>query len=537
MTLKLMNRKNIEIYLNNNLGFKWKTDNITWVKGYAFDKENNYLFESNLIDYFKSVYSIKIFHERFNSLNGNLTVVTQKDNKLFAAVDRIRSIPLFYALENDVFYLTDAPHWIIKKLNKLEFERLFVDEFLQTGYVTLNNTLYPKIFQLEAGHILVFDKNTSKLKINKYNNINDHEISEKSNQELIDLLDEIHKSIFNRLIRSLEGKTVVIPLSSGYDSSLIALMLKRMGYENVICYTYGNGSYWEINQSKEVADYLKYPWFFINYDRKKWRKWHKSNIRKEFFEYSGNLCSIPCIQDFPAVWELKKKQIIPLNSVFVPGHSGDFLAGSHLPQSFINKNYISKSDLIQGIYNRHYHLRKKSKFENLFKNRINCYLEKKDKFDSETASKIFEYWDLQERQSKFIVNSVRVYEFFGFEWRLPLWDLELITFWSKIKMKDKINRILYLEYAKEYQKLPVSNSNNIIKKVNEKKSNSIKKILINILFKRSNIDSIRMYWKHKLAWYGIVNFYKFILFISLGAVNINSIIAKIYIKELKVKQK
>ena len=51
---------------------------------------------------------------------------------------------------------------------------------------------------------------------------------------------------------------------------------------------------------------------------------------------------------------------------------------------------------------------------------------------AEQAADTFECWDCQERQAKFIVNSVRAYEFFGFEWRLPLFDAELMDFWSRI---------------------------------------------------------------------------------------------------------
>ena len=38
-----------------------------------------------------------------------------------------------------------------------------------------------------------------------------------------------------------------------------------------------------------------------------------------------------------------------------------------------------------------------------------------------------EAWDSRERVSKYIVNSVRAYEFWGYDWWVPFWDAEFRT--------------------------------------------------------------------------------------------------------------
>ena len=50
-----------------------------------------------------------------------------------------------------------------------------------------------------------------------------------------------------------------------------------------------------------------------------------------------------------------------------------------------------------------------------------------------------------ERQSKFIVNANRVYEYFGYRHMVPLWDGELVDFFSKLPLKYKIKRNFYDE--------------------------------------------------------------------------------------------
>lgn len=59
----------------------------------------------------------------------------------------------------------------------------------------------------------------------------------------------------------------------------------------------------------------------------------------------------------------------------------------------------------------------------------------------------FEQWVWQEWQSKYIVNGVRVYDFWGHKWWLPLWDKEYMNFWRSVPVKWKIQKRLYREYV------------------------------------------------------------------------------------------
>ena len=56
--------------------------------------------------------------------------------------------------------------------------------------------------------------------------------------------------------------------------------------------------------------------------------------------------------------------------------------------------------------------------------------------------------------SKFVINPNRNYEYFGFEWRMPLWDNELMEFWYKVPNEYRYNSVEYNRYLellfKEY---------------------------------------------------------------------------------------
>jgi len=150
--------------------------------------------------------------------------------------------------------------------------------------------------------------------------------------------------------------------------------------------------------------------------------------------------------------------------VFVPGHSGDFLAGSHIPLWYAGRAKITRDELLQSIFNAHYSLWDwpsdgDDGLRSALVQRIDEVCGPITDGTSEDAADRFECWDCQERQAKFIVNSVRVYESFGYEWRLPLFDAELMDFWSRVSLQRRVGRRLYFEFSRRHQDLPITPAN------------------------------------------------------------------------------
>ena len=174
---------------------------------------------------------------------------------------------------------------------------------------------------------------------------------------------------------------------------------------------------------------------------------------KEYLKYGNNLTSLAHLQDLPAVYELKKYNKIPNNTVFVPGHTGDFISGGHIPNKYSEKDKIEQNEIITDVWRKHYNLynwlNKYNELAPNFRKKILSITNGFYKNSPEEAANGFEYWEWQNRQAKFIVNSVRVYEFFGFEWRIPLWDSELMDFWARVSLKYRLKKELYAEYLFE----------------------------------------------------------------------------------------
>lgn len=151
----------------------------------------------------------------------------------------------------------------------------------------------------------------------------------------------------------------------------------------------------------------------------------------------------------------------------------------------------------------------------VLKERIITLAEASDLHSPVGAIDAFEKWDWQERQAKFIVNSVRVYEFWGYEWWLPLWDYEMMEFWARIPLKLRVGQILYIEYVPQRfaQVASISNYTAILsanKPVVKRIVRSVRRTPLygtaRVFYRLLNkVRKYREYENHPLAWYGIVD--------------------------------
>lgn len=397
-------------------------------------------------------------------LNGSFAAITTRGREVLAAVDRLRSIPLFYVSTDEALEVGDDAYVLRDAAGAASVDPLAAAEFRLTGYVTGSETLCPPVRQLRAGEWLRFDPgNGTGPECRLYYEYRHGHFLEGASEALIPALEDVHHAVFERLIRGTEGRTLVIPMSGGYDSRLIGVSLRDAGVRDVICYSYGVPGNWESRISRELAQYLGYRWLFTPYSAERWRAWADTDEFLAYCHAAGNLASVPHVQDWPAVREMKAAGDIPPEAVFVPGHSGDFLAGSHIPKWFTGRETISRRELLDAIEGAHYSLwdwpPEPAGLRDRIDRRIEAITGPIPDCSPEQAADLYELWDLQERQAKFICNALRVYEFFGHEWRLPLFDHELMDFWARIPVRLRHKRSLYFEFVRRRQQLPITEPN------------------------------------------------------------------------------
>ena len=405
------------------------------------------------------------FREYIESLNGCFAVVVRHDETLFAAVDRLRSIPLFYGWQGDRFCLSDTAEEIRSFTGATSFDNLSLKEFLLVGYVTGSETLYCAVRQLQAAEILLLEQaRIQKPEFIRYYRFLPANTGNPDESALREEFIATWRNCIERVLRSIGSSRIVIPLSGGLDSRLIAATLKLLGFDNVLCFSYGRRGNWEARISRQAAEKLGYEWHGVQYTYRDFYQWSRSKPFQDYFLFSGALASRPHHQEWPAVRELKKAGIIRDDDVIVPGHSGDFVAGSHIPDILVQSPSPTIDDVARKILAGNYLAwnwdRDKDGLRDALLERIRDRLGDLQVTSPEEAVRAFECWDYQERQAKYIVNSVRVNEFCGLDWRLPFFDNELMAFWCRVPLTFRIRKRFYDEYL-ENELLPRFSINNI----------------------------------------------------------------------------
>lgn len=503
---------NLEISLLNPY-FPWEEESF---EGINFFFKGNLFYKNELLT-LKELSGLICGKNKFQELqpilkdlSGEFAAVIESPSEVICLVDRIRSIPLFYSLKDDQLIISDNAYYLKSKI-KPQFKEENAIEFLITGYVTGNEILFHDIFQIQAGEVVIFTKKDCQINTSHYHQYLHKDYLNLSEENLLNELDDSFKVAFKQLVKSTveKEKQLVVPLSGGLDSRIIVAMLKKLGVDNVICYSYGKKTDKEVKISQKVAESIGYKWYFIEYTKEKWEECFQCKEFSEFEKYAGNLAFLPCIQEFLAIRELKKKNILPINSVIVPGHAGDMLAGSHIPINYShNSQNYNFEVLLHDVLKKHYILWKwyDSDLKSMFERKIKHCVENLVINDSDSCANALEFFDFKERQAKFIVNSVRNYELFGYEWRVPFWNSRLIDFFLRLPLKYRLDQELYKKYsvsrlfigdleclAKIECTTNISNQNKFISTLC-----FVNSILDYLVFKRWDIDLKNLGEKHML---------------------------------------
>jgi asparagine synthase (glutamine-hydrolysing) len=419
----------------------WYNKNDVWVTGFIHS-ENRYLLKGELLNYFNEIDTLSSFENILKTANGQFSVVMKKDNEIWAATDRLRSWPLFYTSRKGEFIISDDCYKLAEMQTDKQFDQDAVASFLATGYVLNKLTLIKNIYQVEAGSYVVLG-NTSMSKF--YHDVSRETINDNDIKTGAEKSSELLQITFRNHLNALKDKFIAIPLSGGFDSRLVASMVARYHPGNVLCYTYGIKDNKEVAPAKEVAKRLNLKWINIVYDSELIKDFLHDDFFNKYYPFVSNLTSMFFMQEYFAVRYLKKYKLIPDDSVFISGFSGDLLAGSYLTAKM--KNQMDREKISGLIFREYFRLVKLNKVEKA--SAIKMIGERIPDTVSEPW-KIIEMWDIKERHAKFIVNSAKVFSFFGYDYVFPLWDNMLVDYFLNLPFSLKLNRRLYEYTLKEY---------------------------------------------------------------------------------------
>lgn len=429
----------MKLLCNSQNAYKWNFSRNVYFRGYFFLEDNLY-FGEDAVNYLceKSQEEVVL---KLPDFNGIFSIVIDYGSTLLMACDRLRGLPIFYSVTDHNLIISDLVKSILHEMSTVKVNALSYDDYASSSlFVSSYDTLIEGVFQVQAAEYVLIDTQSLEIERHEYFHYKSNIDENATEEQLKKGFFKNYREIGQRLVRTLRGRTAVVPLSGGADSRMIVSMLKEQGYQDVICYTYGIRGNSESKISKEVAEHYGYPWYMVEYNAAMWDELQRSDVFNAYDEYASNYVSTTHIQDFLAIVYLKDHHIIPDDSVFVPGHSGDLIAGSHLTDDFLRGD-MDFDRYFKRVLTKFYPKGHSKALEE----KIRYRFPHDDSTDIETFSREFEWFNVKERQAKFIVNSVRAYEFIGHEWLVPLWDNSQFEFWSTVPIALRYNRTLYFD--------------------------------------------------------------------------------------------
>lgn len=414
-------------------------------KGYFFDERGLLYRGKSAIDYLtQEVTDKNSFVSLLKRIDGIFSFIILRDGDYFCAVDKARSLPIFFSEDGGL--VSDSAEIIRKELNipKDAVDAYCYLSFYAKGYLDRNYTVYSQIRQLDCGEALCLKNGKEPQIVRYYNHFNT--VSDRSYGELKAQLDSTALSVFKRIKTVIAGRPVAISLSGGYDSRLVVCMLKRVGIEDVSCYTYGKKGSFEVEQSRKNAEALGYRWVYVEHTDE-----HVNGVLDEEGEkyqsyYESHDC-LPYIQNYPAVRELVDKGWFREGTVFLTGLCGDMPSGYYIPAKEDMKydNKYAAEWLYSEIYARQ---RPDEQFHNRCVSEILKDMENANVkvTDYQTFASAIDFVYTRTCHAHAFLNMNRSHDYYGFEWLLPLWNGALLNLWYSIPAEYRYKQKIYEDW-------------------------------------------------------------------------------------------
>ena len=433
----------ITFKLCGNPAYQWKHKDNHCFTGYFFDDNNVFFSGENALGF---LLNFENKDSDIPKLNGIYTFIKNTPNGIVIITDTINYFPVFYLKQNEDWIVSDDWNSLIEMKGGLISNLEARQEFQSIGFVLDNETLDNEIYKTRAGEKLVLNNDGTFERITDYYFLPNIFINDSFKNYRNSLLSELYDA-GKRLIHFLDSRTAVIPLSGGFDSRLIACILKKLNYENVVCFTYGVKNK-EEEISWQVAQNLGFKWFFIDYTEINLETYLDDSQFLEYIKLTGNGYAMPYLQEYFAVKNLVKDNLIPENSVFLPGHVGDNMGGSYILKSVKTKAQNDK--LYHNLIENYFFFKKnRSDERKQLKKRILKTTQNYPLKNNYSAkyNPYIEDWCVKEKFSKFLFHSSKVFDFFGHETYFLLWDKKLVCFFRNLPYPLREHKLLYDDVA------------------------------------------------------------------------------------------
>lgn len=370
--------------------------------------------EVKLASLFSADDAIESHLQKIKKLNGHFSVVIESNDYILLAVDKMRTFPIFIKKTTNSICISDKIY-----VDECHYNDEQAEVFKKIYCTEGNHTLLKEWKQLQAGQYAIINKKDSTIFIaDYYQHKKNKNYERKTEYESKIELQQLEVQLIDKIKKQTRGKNILLPLSGGYDSRYLLLLLLSNQIENITCFTYGRSESYEVKTAEKICRKLNVKWHFIEYTDALLSRFFTDEWQ-QYTQQNHAFSSLPHEQDFFALSYLKSKNLLPKNAILINGFCQDGIAGSIFEP-------IKQMDVVKYINNKY---------------GVNI-----DTSEIENSWDGYQHWFIQNRVSKFIINSVRVYAYFGIDFYLPFWENNWIQFWYNLPMSFKIQQAFYNDY-------------------------------------------------------------------------------------------
>ncbi|WP_167145170.1 asparagine synthase-related protein [Actinomyces sp. ZJ308] len=387
---------------------------------------------------------------------GRLTAVRIKDDEVVLAQDRLRSWPLFWTLEDGAdggrrLVISDDATAMRDALSNPRLDPRARRELLDAGFVSGTDTLLVGVHQTEQGAIVRICGTTGRARTASYALARFSEESDMvvDPEEFSDLLLAALDAGMGRVLDDLAARPgsprLVLPLSGGLDSRLLVAWLTLHGaLDRAVAFTYGRPGTREVEVSRKVADAVGLEWHAVDYVPSDLREAWQTQDAADFLEYGYALGALPHVQDWYALRSLMASGVVRPGDVVLPGHT---IVGNMHDEHLLEEPRVTRGQVARAILVHHQELQgdqRRAYADPYRAAKVRDFLDLWPFTGSpRDVQSILESYNVRERQTKYINNSMRAYEHLGLEWALPMLDVEFWSAWHRGAVELTATRDFY----------------------------------------------------------------------------------------------
>ncbi|WP_341702901.1 asparagine synthase-related protein [Ferrovibrio sp.] len=388
-------------------------------------------------------------------LDGHFALIADEGTRVVAAVDPVRSIPVYFAEKGPHIRISADSEGLRRAAQLDEVDTESALAVAMAGYTIGARTLFRNLQQLAPGEFLLAERHGGPARRLRYHRYRPWSPVEADSRDLERNLADMTLSLMERIVRQASGRLIAVPLSAGLDSRLVVSALSELGARNVVCFSYGLPGNYEAEAGKAIASHLGYPWTFVPFTPRSQRQFWFGEENERYQRYADSNCSTTVVHDLPAIRVLLDDRVIDQTAIVINGNSGDYVSGLHIQPPIsdgLDPEAMRQwpSVVVGTMVKKHFRLwggLADSDNDGIIARQLHGELAAlgAEEVSAQQVHGYYEYLEFQDRQSKYVISRQRIYDFLGLEWRLPLWSRDYLDFWQTVPLSLKRKQILYAD--------------------------------------------------------------------------------------------